>query len=137
MAKVIGLGGLFLHSADVAVTKAWYRKVMGFDGNDYGGWDFLHADAGKAFPNGARSIFAMFEKQDYFQPSTLPFMLNLMVDDLDGILERLKAEGIEECQPAESHSYGKFAWLMDPDGRKVELWQPIEMDESAQLSEAG
>lgn len=131
MAKVIGLGGLFMHCKDPEATKAWYRKVIGTDGNDYGGWDFLHADAGKAFPTGARSIFAMFEKPDYFKPSDLPFMINLMVDDLDGVLARLKAEGIEEIQPKESHSYGHFAWLMDPDGRKIELWQPIEMPEGS------
>tara|TARA_B100000678_G_scaffold42272_3_gene31710 strand:- start:5014 stop:5403 length:390 start_codon:yes stop_codon:yes gene_type:complete len=126
MAKVIGLGGIFMSCKDTEATKAWYRKVIGVDGNDYGGWDFLHAEAGKTFPQGARSIFAMFDKADYFKPSDLPFMLNLMVDDLDGVLARLDAEGIEQVQERETHAYGKFAWLMDPDGRKVELWEPIE-----------
>ncbi|MAK62662.1 MAG: glyoxalase [Ponticaulis sp.] len=130
MGKVIGLGGLFMHCADTTATKAWYKKVIGTDGNDYGGWDFLHAAAGEKFPQGARTIFAMFDNPEYFKPSTEPFMLNLMVDDMEGLLARLKEEGIEECQPGETYSYGKFAWLMDPDGRKVELWQPFEPEEN-------
>lgn len=127
MAKVLGLGGLFLASPDVEVTKAWYANVLGMEPNDYGGFDFLHEASAKAFPIGARTIFSTFDdKTDYFAPSTQPFMLNLMVDDLDGVLERAKAAGAEEVQPRESHPYGHFGWLMDPDGRKVELWQPIE-----------
>lgn len=126
MAKVIGLGGLFLHCENTETTKAWYKTVMGVDMNDFGGWDFMHADAGKAFPTGARTIFAAFDNQDYFKPSNLPFMLNLMVDDLDGVLARCAEAGIEQVDERQSYDYGHFAWLMDPDGRKVELWQPIE-----------
>lgn len=126
MAKVIGVGGIFLQCEDVEATKAWYKTVMGVEQNQYGGWDFSHAEAGAAFPTGARTIFAPFEKSDYFKPSELPYMLNLMVDDLEGLLEKLKAKGIEECQPSAKYDYGHFAWLLDPDGRKVELWQPIE-----------
>ncbi len=130
MAKVIGLGGLFLQCKDTDATKAWYKTVMGTDTNDYGGWDFGHADAGKAFPKGARTIFAPFgADSDYFKPSELPFMLNLMVDDLDGVLARCSEAGIEQLQPKETYSYGHFAWLMDPDGRKVELWQPVEAED--------
>lgn len=128
MSKVIGIGGIFFHCADVDATKAWYAKVIGDDTNDFGGWNFSHKEAGEQFPKGAQSIFAPFEKSDYFKPSDLPFMINLMVDDLDGVLARLEAEGIEQVQPRETYGYGKFAWLMDPDGRKIELWEPIETD---------
>lgn len=127
MAKVVGLGGLFLACKDPEITKNWYKAVTGQDQNEYGGWDFLHRDSAEAFPSGARTIFAPFdEKSDYFKPSTLPFMLNLIVDDLDGVLARCAEHGIAQIQPRESFEYGHFAWLMDPDGRKVELWQPIE-----------
>lgn len=127
MGKVLGLGGLFLSSPDPAATADWYARVLGMNINDFGGFDFIHADAAKAFPKAARTIFAPFEASSgYFEPSQLPFMLNLIVDDLDAVLARAKAEGVDEIQPRESHDYGHFAWLMDCDGRKVELWQPIE-----------
>lgn len=126
MAKVMGLGGLFMACADPEATKAWYRRVLGLEANEYGGFDFLHEQTAQAFPGAARTVFGIFEAESpYFAPSTLPFMLNLIVDDLDGVLARAKSEGVEPVQPGEDHDYGRFAWLMDPDGRKVELWEPV------------
>lgn len=127
MAKVLGLGGLFMACSDPAATKDWYARVLGLEINDYGGFDFVQKHAVAAFPEAARTVFAPFDaKSDYFAPSTLPYMLNLMVDDLDGMLARAKAEGVEPVQLGEDYDYGRFAWLMDPDGRKVELWEPVE-----------
>ena len=127
MAKVLGLGGLFIKCKDPEVTKAWYADTLGLTLNDYGGFDFLHASTANAYPQAARTIFGVFEADtDYFAPSELPFMLNLIVDDLEAILQRAKSVGAEPLQPSESYAYGHFGWLMDPDGRKVELWQPIE-----------
>ncbi|MEL6474799.1 MAG: VOC family protein [Pseudomonadota bacterium] len=127
MAKVLGLGGLFLKSKDPGATQAWYADVLGLEPNDYGGFHFLHRDSATAFPEGARTIFSMFDADtDYFEPSNEPYMLNLIVDDLDGILAAAASKGVEEAKPRESHPYGRFGWVMDPDGRKVELWQPIE-----------
>ena len=127
MGKVVGLGGLFLASEDPKATSDWYARVLSMNINDHGGFDFIHADSADAFPTAARTIFAPFEASSgYFAPSQLPFMLNLIVDDLEALLAQAKAEGVEEVQPRESHAYGHFAWLMDPDGRKVELWQPVE-----------
>lgn len=126
MASVMGIGGFFFQCKDVDVTKEWYVRILGLSLNDYGGFDFLHEASAEKFKDGARTIFAPFaEDSDYFAPSKLPFMLNLMVDDLDGILEQAKAHGVEELQPSETYSYGRFAWIMDPDGRKIELWQPF------------
>ncbi|QBY02714.1 VOC family protein [Rhodophyticola sp. CCM32] len=125
MAEVIGVGGVFLECADPEATKDWYSRVLGMVPSDYGGFDFLHKDSGQEFPEGARTIFAPFKAGgEYFKPSTLPFMVNLMVDDLDAMLERVTSEGVEELQPRESHEYGKFGWILDLDGRKIELWQP-------------
>ncbi|WJY21463.1 VOC family protein [Fontisubflavum oceani] len=125
MADVIGVGGVFLHCADPDATKSWYARVLGMVPNDYGGFDFGHRESAKQFPEGARTIFAPFAADsEYFKPSTLPFMLNLMVDDLDGMLARAKAEGVEELQPRENLEYGQFGWILDHDGRKIELWQP-------------
>lgn len=125
--EVIGLGGLFFLCDDVDATRAWYRDTLGMTLNDYGGFDFLHADSATAFPKGARTIFSPFKAgSDYFAPSKAPYMINLMVDDLDAVVARAEAAGAQQTQPQEDHAYGRFAWLMDPDGRKVELWQPIE-----------
>ncbi len=125
MGKVIGVGGVFLACEDSEATKAWYMRVLGMEPEDFGGFAFLHRDSTGAFPEGARTIFAPFDgDSDYFAPSTLPFMVNLIVDDLDAVLERCEAEGVAQVQPVEAHEYGRFAWIMDPDGRKLELWQP-------------
>lgn len=127
MGKVIGFGGLFFKCRDPDKTKAFYKLLTEQDQNAYGGWDFVHSDTAKIFPVGARTVFAPFdEASDYFAPSELPFMFNLIVDDLDGVLARLAENGIAQTQDRESYDYGDFAWIMDPDGRKVELWQPKE-----------
>ncbi|MBD3770332.1 MAG: VOC family protein [Rhodobacterales bacterium] len=127
MAKVIGLGGVFFRCRDVEATRAWYQRVLGMDIDDYGGTSFGHVESAALFPEGARTIWAPFKADsDYFKPSEADYMLNLMVDDFDGMLEQLKAEDVAlEGEPM-IESYGKFAWVMDPDGRKIELWQPVE-----------
>jgi predicted enzyme related to lactoylglutathione lyase len=126
MAKVMGLGGLFLKCADTDTTKAWYQRVLGMTPDEFGGFTFKQADAATAFGDAGMTIFAPFSAEnDYFAPSQLPFMINFMVDDLDGMLEKITAEGVEQLQPAETHSYGRFAWILDPDCRKIELWQPF------------
>lgn len=127
MAQVIGIGGIFFFCRDADATRDWYVKVLGLSLNDYGGFDFLHADSAGKFPVGARTIFSPFKSEsDYFKPSDENHMFNLMVDDLDGMIQRIKAEGESLEGDVLEESYGKFAWIMDPDGRKIELWQPIE-----------
>lgn len=127
MAKVIGLGGLFLACRDPAATLAWYGRVLGLEAGGHGSFEFVHATSAAVFGDAARTVFAAFDAgTGYFAPSGLPFMLNLMVDDLDGILARAAAEGVAEVQPREAYDYGRFGWIMDPDGRKVELWEPVK-----------
>jgi catechol 2,3-dioxygenase-like lactoylglutathione lyase family enzyme len=127
MAKVIGLGGVFFHCKDVEATRDWYKRVLGLEIDDYGGASFGHADSAALYPKGARTIWAPFKgDSDYFKPSDADFMINLMIDDFDGMLERLKAENVPMAGDPMIESYGKFAWVMDPDGRKIELWQPVE-----------
>ncbi|MBF9031867.1 VOC family protein [Rhodobacterales bacterium HKCCE3408] len=125
MAKVLGIGGVFLKCADPAATRTWYERVLGMKAEDYGGFHFHHAESAAIHGPGAMTIFSGFEaRTDYFDPSELPFMLNLMVDDLDAILAHAEAAGVSQVQPREDLEYGCFAWIMDPDGRKLELWQP-------------
>ena len=127
MAKVIGVGGVFFLCEDPEVTQAWYKRVLGIEGADFGGFMFSHAASAECFPQGAMTIFSPFKADsDYFSPSNHDVMFNLMVDDIAGILAHAESEGARQVQPSEDHDYGHFAWLMDPDGRKVELWEPKE-----------
>ena len=127
MAKVIGVGGIFFQSTDPEGLMAWSADKLGLTINDYGGADFLHADSGKAFPQGARTIFSGFkDTTEYFAPSDKPFMINLMIDDMDSMLARLKEKGVALEGEPQDFDYGRFAWVMDPNGTKIELWQPIE-----------
>lgn len=124
MARILGLGGLFLKSADPDRARTWYRDVLGLAVNDYGGFDFLHTETAAAAP-AARTVFSHFAADsDYFDPSDSDHMINFIVDDLDAILGQARLAGVTPVQPSETHAYGRFAWLVDPDGRKVELWQP-------------
>ncbi len=93
---VLGVGGIFVKSGDPDASKRWYQEVLGLELNSYGGFDFAHADAAKAFGEGARTIFARFESgSDYFEPSAQTFMINLIVSDLDALLERIAASGTD------------------------------------------
>lgn len=124
---VLGVGGIFVKSADPDASKRWYQEVLGLELNSYGGFDFAHADAANAFGEGARTIFARFEEgSDYFTPSEHPFMINLIVSDMDALLERIAASGSELIGEPQNFDYGRFAWVMDPDGVKVELWEPAK-----------
>ena len=127
MAKVIGVGGVFFLCKDVDATRAWYTRVLGIEIDAYGGASFIQAEAAAHFPQGARTIWAPFKAEsDYFKPSDSDFMINLMVDDLEGMVARVQDAGVSLEGDPMSESYGKFAWILDPDDRKVELWQPIE-----------
>jgi catechol 2,3-dioxygenase-like lactoylglutathione lyase family enzyme len=125
MAKVIGVGGIFFKSKDPAALINWYRDVLGLHVHDWGGV-FMTPDAMAAHP-GAGTVFAPF-KQDttYFEPSTKDFMINLAVDDLDGILASCARHGVEaKVLPPEPN--GRFAHISDPEGTRIELWEPEPM----------
>jgi predicted enzyme related to lactoylglutathione lyase len=126
MARVIGIGGIFFKAADPKGLMSWYRDVLGVDVNDWGG-AFLLPDAMAAHP-GAGTVFSAFKADTgYFAPSTKDFMINLAVDDMDGVLARLKTHGVEAKEmPAEAN--GRFAHLMDPNGTRIELWEPKPME---------
>ena len=127
MATTLGVGGIFFHSADPDGLMAWYRDTLGMTLNDYGGADFLHAGAARAFPQGARTVFSLFKADtDYFAPSDKPFMINQIVDDMVAMLARLAQKGVPLEGEPQDYDYGRFAWVMDPNGTKIELWQPIE-----------
>lgn len=119
MAQVLGIGGVFFKAPDVAETRAWYERVLGLSFTEWGSAMFDHPQVGM------QQLSAFAQDSGYFAPSTLPFMINLIVDDMDGVLARAADAGVTPTG-REDHEYGRFAWLVDPAGVKVELWQPQE-----------
>ncbi len=125
MSKVIGLGGLFFRSADPAACREWYGRVLGMPFDEWG--MVFTPDAAAAHP-GAATVFSPFAADtDYFAPSDKEFMFNLMVDDLDGMLARCAEQGVEPIKIMPDEGMGRFAHIMDPEGRKIELWEPKPM----------
>jgi predicted enzyme related to lactoylglutathione lyase len=118
MAKVLGIGGVFFKAADPKAVRDWYARVLGFDINDWGGVTWPEAK----FEGGNWSVFEA--SSDYFAPSSAPFMINFVVDDLAGVLARARAEGAEPVGEPMEEVYGRFGWLIDPAGVKIELWEP-------------
>ena len=126
MAKVIGVGGVFFKSGNPAAVREWYARVLGLSFEAWGGVVFL-PDAPAKHP-GAATVFNPFPANtDYFAPSKNDFMFNLMVDDLNGVLARCKQEGVTPVQVFNDQPNGRFAHIMDPEGRKLELWEPAPM----------
>jgi predicted enzyme related to lactoylglutathione lyase len=126
MATVLGVGGVFLKSRDQAALRDWYSCVLGLSFEDWGGVIFRPEIA--AGHPGAATVFASFKADSqYFEPSTKEFMINLMVDDLDGILARCAQHGVTPLASMDDQPNGRFAHILDPEGRKLELWEPKPM----------
>lgn len=119
MAKVTGLGGVFYVVRDPAATRAWYRDVLGIDG-EYGPQLEWSRETGDQ----PYSLISHFADDSYIQPGTGGFMINLRVDDLAGMVAQLRANGVEVLDQVDE-GYGKFAWILDPDGVKIELWEQV------------
>lgn len=118
MAAVLGIGGVFFKSRDPAAMRAWYTRVLGVSFSEWGGAKFAPPT------KGSQNITPFAEDSGHFAPSSQRFMLNLVVDDLDGMVAKIEAAG-EKVLGREAHDgFGAFAWLLDPDGVKIELWQP-------------
>jgi predicted enzyme related to lactoylglutathione lyase len=129
MAKVTGIGGIFFKStSDHKELSAWYEKNLGIKLEPWGGAILKWPDD-KADDGGLTVWNAAAKDTKWFAPSESNFMINYRVDDMDAMLEQLKKNGVEVVSGPESHENGKFAWIMDPDGNKVELWQPMAWDE--------
>jgi predicted enzyme related to lactoylglutathione lyase len=122
MKRVTGIGGVFFKSADPKRLGAWYRDHLGLDVNDWGGAVFEWGGPDSAAGMTTWSVFA--DDTTYMAPSAASFMINFRVDDLDSLLVALRNEGCDVVDKTETSEYGKFGWVIDPDGNKVELWQP-------------
>lgn len=124
MKRVTGIGGIFFKAKDPATLGAWYKTHLGIDVQSWGGAAFSWADeSGK--PVGGTTIWSVnAADSDSFAPSSAPFVINYRVADLVGLLAALRSEGCNVLEKTDDSEYGKFGWVIDPEGNKVELWEP-------------
>lgn len=121
MARVVGLGGIFFKSADPQALGDWYRRWLEVPVEHPHGAIFRARD----MPEGGYSVWGAFAADTrYFDPSPRSFMFNLVVDDLEGALAQVREGGAQIVGEIEEYEYGRFGWFVDPEGNKVELWQP-------------
>ncbi len=122
MKRVTGIGGIFFKARDPVALGAWYRDHLGLDVTEWGGAVF---DWGGDGSEPGMTIWSPFAADtDYMAPGTAPFMVNFRVADLEALLAALKAEGCNVVDRTETSEHGRFGWVIDPEGNKVELWQP-------------
>lgn len=124
MKRVTGIGGIFFQAKDAPALQAWYQRHLGIDVQAWGGTAFSWTGA-DGQPSGGTTVWSIGAADgEGFGPARAPFMLNYRVEDLHGLLAVLKAEGCQVLDKTDDSEYGKFGWVIDPEGNKVELWQP-------------
>lgn len=124
MKRVTGIGGIFFQSSDPVALRAWYKEHLGIDVQEWGGAEFSWTDAG-GMPAGGTTIWSVGPAASTpFAPGTAPFMINYRVADVHALVRALNDEGCNVLDKIDESEYGTFAWVIDPDGNKIELWQP-------------
>jgi predicted enzyme related to lactoylglutathione lyase len=126
MKRVTGLGGVFFKAKEPKVITEWYDKHLGlnFGSNTWSTFKWRERENPEQIGRTEFSIFS--EKTEYYAPSKSPFMLNFRVENLEKLLEILRGEGVTIVGEMETFDYGKFGWILDPEGNKIELWEPID-----------
>lgn len=123
MEKVTGIGGVFIKAIDPEALANWYKENLGIDFMEGNYAMFKWINEKPDDPN--ETVFSFFkESSDYFDPSESKFMINFRVKDLKSLLSSLKEKGIWVAEKTGDYEYGSFGWTMDPEGNKIELWQP-------------
>ena len=129
MARVTGIGGVFFKSSsDHVALAAWYQKHLGMPLESFGGAILKWPDD-KAEDEGMTVWHVAERESQWFSPSKSSFMINYRVDNLGEMIAQLRQDGVDIIGGPESHENGKFAWIVDPDGNKVELWEPMIWDD--------
>ena len=119
--RVTGIGGVFFKSENPKQMNEWYKTHLGIPVGDYG-WSFAWKDKDG---NDGMTQWSTFDAETkYFNPSEKSFMMNYRVDNLEALLALLKEEGVTIVGEMETYDYGKFGWILDPEGNKIELWEP-------------
>ena len=122
MKKVTGIGGIFFKAKDPDKLREWYRQHLGIESESWGGFAFHWADDPQ--PDGGATAWSIFpDTTKYFEPSTQPFMINFRVANLQELVTELQSAGVDVPKVDESE-FGKFSWVMDPEGNRIELWEP-------------
>ncbi|NML21387.1 VOC family protein [Pseudoflavitalea sp. G-6-1-2] len=123
MKRVTGIGGIFFKCQDPEKTKEWYQTHLGLETDPYG-TRFEWREAVDSTKTGYTIWSPFSDKTKYFEPSTKDFMINYRVDNLEALVAELKKEGVTILDEIESYDYGKFVHILDPEGNKIELWEP-------------
>jgi predicted enzyme related to lactoylglutathione lyase len=125
--KVTGIGGIFFKTKNTAKIREWYSTHLGLKTNEYGSlFEFRSAD--EPAQKGYLQWSPFSDTTKYFEPSQKEFMINYRVADLTRLIGELRENGVQIVGEIESSDYGKFAHIMDPDGNKIELWEPVDSD---------
>lgn len=124
MKRVTGIGGIFFTAKDAPALQAWDKQHLGIDVQVWGGAAFAWTDADGKPVAGTTAWSIASEDSDMFAPGTASFMVNYRVDNLHALVKALKGEGCNVLEKIDESEYGKFAWVIDPEGNKVELWEP-------------
>lgn len=124
MKRVIGIGGVFFKAKDPEKLRAWYQQHLGLEFDSYGGVTFSCPEEEEKRKS-AQTVWSLFPSDTkYFDPSKADFMINYRVENLTSLLEELRAEGVEVDERTDDSDYGRFGWIMDPEGNRIELWEP-------------
>ena len=123
--RVTGIGGIFFKCDNKEAMRQWYGKHLGIHTESWGG-QFEWRDSENPEKRCVTAWSPFDGKSDHFKPSEKEYMFNYRVENLVELLDALKAEGVEVLGEIEEYEYGKFGWIMDPEGRKIELWEPID-----------
>jgi predicted enzyme related to lactoylglutathione lyase len=121
--KVTGIGGVFFKCKNPETIKEWYKQHLGLNTNQYG-TTFEWRKEDKPEEKGSTQWSPFSETTKYFEPSSKEFMINFRVDNLEQLVQELKKEGVTICDEIEVYEYGKFIHIIDPEGNKIELWEP-------------
>lgn len=125
MKKVTGIGGIFFKCKDPEIIKEWYKTHLGLNTNAYGA-DFEWRDVEDPTKKGSTVWSPFPENTNYFEPASKEFMINYRVENIEALVEALKAEGVTIVDEIETYDYGKFVHILDPEGNKIELWEPVD-----------